>query len=283
MGKVFCFLKGSMVDCPDGTVQDCNMKRVTTCKLDEANLKEKTSGRKPWDKKEEEEGASFCFCKGEIVDCLPGVVLDCNNKRTSKCPLIQEEEDEAVRQTKAFEQAMQAHKAHRERKGDKALKPKQVKADKEFCFCKGELVDCPSSVVQDCNMKRISKCPLPEKNAAAEKATVQKKEGLAFCFCKGEVVDCLPGVVLDCNNKRTTKCPLIQEEEDAAERQTKAFEQAMKAHKAHRERMGKKASEPKEVKRDREFCFCVGELVDCPSATVQDCNFKKAKTCKLRE
>lgn len=250
-------------------------------------------------------GKAFCFCKGEIVDCLPGVVLDCNNKRTTKCPLIQEEADLAEQQTKAFEQAVRAHQAHKERKGDKALKSKEVKSEREFCFCVGELVDCPPGVVLDCNTKRTRKCPLSEEKEAAAKATDAKEakvleepadaktekkeekksssEGRAFCFCKGEIVDCLPGVVLDCNNKRTRKCPLEKEVEDAAERQTKAFEQAVQAHKAHKERKGDKALKSKEVTGQQEFCFCVGSMVDCPSATVQDCNLKKTTKCKLQE
>ena len=242
---------------------------------------------------------AFCFCKGEIVDCLPGVVLDCNNKRTRKCPLIQDTEDEAERQTKAFEQAVKAHQAHMERKGDKVLKLNEIKIEREFCFCVGELVDCHPGVVQDCNNKQIHKCPLLQEQKQERKkeqtgkqpAEAEKKaepsekesEGKGFCFCVGELVDCLPGVVLDCNNKRTRKCPLIQDTEDEAERQTKAFEQAVKAHQAHRERKGDKALQTKEVKNAQEFCFCVGELVDCPSATVQDCNLKKATKCKLRE
>ena len=99
---------------------------------------------------------------GEIVDCLPGVVLDCNNKRTRKCPLIQDEEDEAERRTKEFEEAMRAHKAHKERKGDKALKTPEEKIEHEFCFCVGGLVDCSPATVQDCNLKKTTKCKLQE-------------------------------------------------------------------------------------------------------------------------
>lgn len=245
---------------------------------------------------------AFCFCKGEIVDCLPGVVLDCNNKRTSRCPLIQDEDDEAVKQTKAFEQAVKAHQAHKERKGDKVLKSHEPKIEREFCFCVGELVDCPVGDVQDCNNKQIRRCPLKEKqeskpkesaNAAVQKETARRtsaadKEhtedgGHAFCFCVGEIVDCLPGVVLDCNNKRTARCPLVNDDVDEAEKETRAFEQAVRAHQAHKERKGDKALKTTEVKNAQEFCFCVGELVDCPSATVQDCNLKKASKCKLRE
>lgn len=254
---------------------------------------------------------AFCFCKGEIVDCLPGVVLDCNNKRTSRCPLLPDDEDEAVKQTKAFEQAVKAHQAHKERKGDKVLESHEPKIEREFCFCVGELVDCPAGDVQDCNNKQLRKCPLlaqrgekqaPEgvqgtkqvgENISSKKSRNTRPSGpkkassddgeLAFCFCVGEIVDCLPGVVLDCNNKRTAKCPLINDEEDEAEKETRAFEQAVRAHQAHKERKGDRALKTKEVKNAREFCFCLGEMVDCPSATVQDCNLKKASRCKLRE
>ena len=35
----------------------------------------------------EMEKQAFCFCKGELVDCIPGRVQDCNMKNVSKCPL----------------------------------------------------------------------------------------------------------------------------------------------------------------------------------------------------
>ena len=42
---------------------------------------------------------AFCFCVGEIVDCIPGVVLDCNNKRTRRCPLLDEESKKDEKKT----------------------------------------------------------------------------------------------------------------------------------------------------------------------------------------
>lgn len=152
MGKSFCYLKGSIVDCSNGTVQDCNTKRVRTCRLDEESAQQNTENTEK----------AFCFCRGEIVSCLPGVVLDCNNKRTRKCPLIKEEEDEAEQETKAFEQAVQAHKAHKERKGNRVLKAKELKTEHLFCFCRGELVDCSPATVQDCNLKKTKTCKLRE-------------------------------------------------------------------------------------------------------------------------
>ena len=70
----------------------------------------------------------FCFLKG-IVDCEPGRIQDCNNKRTAVCIL----------ETKQKE---------------------QVDSEKEqnFCFLMG-LVNCSSARVQDCNIKRVKTCP----------------------------------------------------------------------------------------------------------------------------
>ena len=65
---------------------------------------------------------SFCFCRGELVDCIPGRVQDCNIKQVKECML------------------------------DK-------KDTNGFCFCKGELVTCSSGRIQDCNIKQLGKCP----------------------------------------------------------------------------------------------------------------------------
>ena len=51
--------------------------------------------------------------------------------------------------------------------------------ENKFCFLKG-LVDCESGRIQDCNMKRLNKCPLEEKKEEPKK-TVQQ----AFCYLKG--------------------------------------------------------------------------------------------------
>lgn len=246
----------------------------------------------------------FCFCVGQQVDCIPGVVLDCNNKRTKKCPLEDKEKVEKKKKSKTDET---------NQNGQKNKKEKKEKDNRAFCFCVGELVDCIPGVVLDCNNKRTSICPLEsekekagknnenkaaetnqgnQKNKAEKKNQKNRKnkteqanqdskkdkagkDNRAFCFCVGELVDCIPGVVLDCNNKRTKKCPLL---EDEAERKTKEFEQAMRAHKAYSRK--EKKQEPVEI-QGKEFCFCLGELVDCPPATVQDCNLKKTTTCKL--
>lgn len=68
--------------------------------------------------------------------------------------------------------------------------------ENQFCFLKG-LVECNSGTIQDCNMKRVNKCPLEIQ---------EEKKEQAFCFLKG-LVDCLPCDVQDCNMKRLTKCP----------------------------------------------------------------------------
>lgn len=82
----------------------------------------------------------FCFLKG-IVECHSGVIQNCNNMRTEKCPLDEEK----------------AEKKKTEKKTEKS--PKQ-----NFCFFKGELVDCSSGRVQDCNNQRsLRSCPLEKK------------------------------------------------------------------------------------------------------------------------
>ena len=78
----------------------------------------------------------FCFLKG-IVECPSGVIQNCNNMRTEKCPLDEEKE-----------------------KKKKSEKPSK----QNFCFFKGELVDCSSGRVQDCNNQRsLRYCPLEKK------------------------------------------------------------------------------------------------------------------------
>lgn len=85
--------------------------------------------------------------------------------------------------------------------------------ENKFCFLKG-LVDCDSGRIQDCNIKRVTKCMLEEEHSGAdnmpvksgkEKAPVQKEQ--AFCFLKG-LVDCNNGRIQDCNIKRVRTCPL---------------------------------------------------------------------------
>lgn len=72
--------------------------------------------------------------------------------------------------------------------------------ENKFCFLKG-LVECESGRIQDCNMKRLNKCPLEEKKEEPKKP-VQR----AFCYLKG-LVDCEPCDVQDCNIKRVKECP----------------------------------------------------------------------------
>lgn len=40
-GKSFCFYKGELVDCSQGRVQDCNVKQVRKCILEEQKEVEK--------------------------------------------------------------------------------------------------------------------------------------------------------------------------------------------------------------------------------------------------
>lgn len=78
-----------------------------------------------------EEKKSFCFCKGELVDCIPGRVQDCNVKQVNKCYLDEQKEiNDKISKTNGF------------------------------CFCKGELVKCAAAIIQDCNMKQLKKCPM---------------------------------------------------------------------------------------------------------------------------
>lgn len=88
----------------------------------------------------------FCFLKG-IVECHSGVIQNCNNQRITKCPLDD--------QKKGSDNAGSAKK-------DKK-KEKSGNAKQNFCFLKGELVECSNGRVQDCNNQRIRKCPLEEK------------------------------------------------------------------------------------------------------------------------
>lgn len=64
------------MDCIPGRVQDCNMKQVRSCMLDE---KKKVD-------KEIKENNGFCFYKGELVSCSKGRIQDCNIKQLHKCP-----------------------------------------------------------------------------------------------------------------------------------------------------------------------------------------------------
>ena len=125
----------------------------------------------------------FCFLKG-IVDCSSGRIQDCNMKRTRICPLeenIQETARKAA-ESKKRQQEAEARKKQKEAETKEAARKKREKAEAEanavrkeeinegktaggqghsqsFCFLKG-LVDCMPCDVQDCNMKRVKKCPL---------------------------------------------------------------------------------------------------------------------------
>ena len=51
-GKSFCFYKGELVDCSQGRVQDCNVKQVRKCILEEQKEVEKKI----------RDNNGFCFC-----------------------------------------------------------------------------------------------------------------------------------------------------------------------------------------------------------------------------
>ena len=75
-GKSFCFYKGELVGCSQGRVQDCNVKQVRKCILEEQKeVEKKIRGNN-----------GFCFCKGELVACSKGTIQDCNTKQLHKCP-----------------------------------------------------------------------------------------------------------------------------------------------------------------------------------------------------
>ena len=71
--------------------------------------------------------------------------------------------------------------------------------ENKFCFLKG-IVDCESGIIQDCNNRKVKKCP---KNAESKKKSSAVK---SFCFLKG-VVDCSNGQIQECNNQRMRTCP----------------------------------------------------------------------------
>lgn len=127
----FCFCKGELVECSTGRVQDCNIKQIHTCPLEEKKEESKSK-----------EYGGFCFCKGELVDCIAGRVQDCNTKQVHTCPLEEKKEDK--------------------KKESKEANQKENVQYGGFCFCKGALVECSTGRVQDCNTKQIHKCPKEE-------------------------------------------------------------------------------------------------------------------------
>ena len=83
----------------------------------------------------------FCYLKG-IVDCDSGRIQDCNNKRTTTCPLEHEQPKP-------------------QKKSSKKRTQKEARKQQGFCFLNG-LVDCNAGRIQDCNVKRVIKCPLDQ-------------------------------------------------------------------------------------------------------------------------
>lgn len=102
-------------------------------------------------------GENFCFCVGELVDCLPGQVQDCNVKQIHKCPLQKkkEEQEALIQQIMGRKQEDLEQLISKQKKADE----KKKEDKREFCFCLGELVTCSSWQVQDCNIKRLTSCP----------------------------------------------------------------------------------------------------------------------------
>lgn len=142
MDGQFCFLKG-LVACNSGRVQDCNIKHVSKCPMEEALAKNASAKKNvEAEKKLEETHREFCFLKG-LVDCNSGRIQDCNIKRVRKCPM----EDMSVKNVSVD-------------KSDETVKhPEEM--HQEFCYLKG-LVDCNSGRIQDCNIKRVRKCPMDD-------------------------------------------------------------------------------------------------------------------------
>lgn len=64
------------MNCSPGRVQDCNMKQVRTCMLEEQKIIVNKIKR----------ANGFCFYKGELVSCSAGRIQDCNVKQLHKCP-----------------------------------------------------------------------------------------------------------------------------------------------------------------------------------------------------
>ncbi|MBQ4530471.1 MAG: hypothetical protein IJA36_07670, partial [Lachnospiraceae bacterium] len=182
----FCTVKGELVECIPGRVQDCMTKQLSRCPLEEEVKAEKEKAKEKKQKKKE--NLNFCTVKGELVQCIPGRVQDCMTKQLSKCPL---------------EEKVKAEK-------EKAKEKKQKKKENlNFCTVKGELVECIPGRVQDCMTKQLSRCPLEEEvKVEKEKTKEKKKENLNFCTVKGELVECIPGRVQDCMTKQLSKCPL---------------------------------------------------------------------------
>lgn len=106
---------------------------------------------------------SFCFCMHAQVDCLPGVVLDCNNHKRDVCPLV----EEVLAANKVKEEQVKELKEKYRSKGrqagdtSKKAEKKSVKKDnRSFCFCMGTQVDCLPGVVLDCNNHKRNICPV---------------------------------------------------------------------------------------------------------------------------
>lgn len=96
------------------------------------------------------EDSRFCYLKG-FVDCQPWQIQECNMKQVVICPLETDTQEKKKKEKK------------------RKLKPQTVRSrDPEeesvntFCYLKG-LVDCTSGTIQDCNMKRVTVCPLINK------------------------------------------------------------------------------------------------------------------------
>ena len=311
---------------------------IVNMRFGQKNEQEGVKSMSDKEKKQEQEktniGKAFCFCVGEIVDCLPGVVLDCNNKRTVKCPLVieaEKKEQEKLEREKQ-EQSKQGDTDTSQKKKDKEKSSEPKKDNRAFCFCVGEQVDCLPGVVLDCNNHRTTKCPLVEeaerkereereKEEAAsdsrasdnKKSSDSKKDNRSFCFCMGTQVDCLPGVVLDCNNHRTTVCPLVmevltvneekeeqvkklkdkykkrpksQEDEKSADEDSKQKDKEGKKSKSKSKKDKAKKEEAQKNEQQvevtyRNFCFCMGTLVSCDADVVQECNNERTQICPV--
>lgn len=86
----------------------------------------------------------FCFLKG-LVDCDSGRIQDCNVKRVTECML--ETSGGAGNAVAAGKPSAAGDAETTEHK------------EQAFCYLKG-LVDCNNGRIQDCNIKRVTTCPL---------------------------------------------------------------------------------------------------------------------------
>ena len=206
-----------------------------------------------------ENNKSFCFFKGELVECSSGRVQDCNVKRVNSC--IKDSSSNFVSEKDGHTNEKDGHT--NEKDGHTNEKDEHAGKMNGFCLVKGEMVSCSQGRIQDCNVKNANYCILEKdyesrneketsknnKQSEDTKKEIQVNTVMnGFCLVKGEMVSCPSGRIQDCNVKNSNHCIL----EDKKENETDA-------------RNG--------------FCLVKGEMVSCSSGRIQDCNIKQLHTC----